>query len=577
MTFAAAFSLSAADSIPLSRYGIRPDTGKDMSAKFSSALNKIRKQTGGHDVTLTLAPGRYDFYPEKAEKQTYFISNHDQPNPKSVGINLTGWQNLTIEGEGVELIFHGQMLPLAVTHCSGVNISGVSIDFAEPHITQVSIEQSGDEGTTFTVAPWSHVRVASNGKMEAYGHGWTNQPQGGIPFDPETRHVLYRTGDLWCPTDSTVDLGNGRFLAPKWKDARLVPGTVVTMRSWGRPAPGIFLSQDTATTLTDVTVHYAEGMGLLAQVCHDITLQGFRVALRGDSDPRYFTTQADATHFSGCSGKISSVGGLYEGMMDDAINVHGTYLRVSGRPDANTVTARYMHNQSYGFHWASPGDSVQIVRSATMDLLPGVWHIAAITPVDQPTVDGAKEFRITFTEPLPAEVSEKEGFGLENLSLCPEVYFADNLIRNNRARGSLFSTPRHTLVERNTFDHTSGTAILLCGDCNGWYETGACRDVTIRQNRFINALTCLYQFTEAVISIYPEIPQLDAQQTYFHSGILIEDNEFITFDRPILFAKSVNGLTFRRNTIEHNNDYKPFHSNQDQIRLLRATGVSIQP
>ena len=60
--------------------------------------------------------------------------------------------------------------------------------------------------------------------------------------------------------------------------------------------------------------------------------------------------------------------------------------------------------------------------------------------------------------------------------------FAGNTVRNNRARGALFSTPRRTVVEDNLFDHTSGTAILLCGDCNGWYETGACRDVLIRRN-----------------------------------------------------------------------------------------------
>lgn len=90
--------------------------------------------------------------------------------------------------------------------------------------------------------------------------------------------------------------------------------------------------------------------------------------------------------------------------------------------------------------------------------------------------------------------------------------FADNVIRNNRARGTLFSTPLKTVVERNLFDHTSGTAILLCGDCNGWFETGACRNVLIRNNRFINALTNMFQFTEAVISIYPEIPDLEHQK-----------------------------------------------------------------
>ena len=87
------------------------------------------------------------------------------------------------------------------------------------------------------------------------------------------------------------------------------------------------------------------------------------------------------------------------------------------------------------------------------------------------------------------------------------VFCLGNTIRNNRARGTLFSTPRRTIVENNLFDHTSGTAILLCGDCNGWYETGACRDVIIRNNRFVNSLTNMFQFTEAVISIYPEIPE----------------------------------------------------------------------
>jgi hypothetical protein len=180
---------------------------------------------------------------------------------------------------------------------------------------------------------------------------------------------------------------------------------------------------------------------------------------------------------------------------------------------------------------------------------------------------------------VDAEISEAQGFGIENLTWTPEVYFANNVIRNNRARGTLFSTPKRTVVEHNLFDHTSGTAILLCGDCNGWYETGACRDVVIRKNHFVNALTSLFQFTNAVISIYPEIPNLKDQQKYFHGGngkgIVIEDNVFETFDAPILYAKSVDGLIFRRNTIKTNNDYKPFHFNKNRFWLERVTNVTI--
>ena len=158
----------------------------------------------------------------------------------------------------------------------------------------------------------------------------------------------------------------------------------------------------------------------------------------------------------------------------------------------------------------------------------------------------------------------------------PEVYFANNTIRNNRARGSLFSTPKKTLIENNVFDHTSGTAILLCGDCNGWFETGACHDVTIRKNKFINALTNMFQFTNGVISIYPEIPDLEAQKKYFHSGITIEDNEFDTFDEPILYAKSVDGLVFRNNIIRQNNSYPAFHWNNHRFLFEHVTHYTIE-
>jgi hypothetical protein len=267
--------------------------------------------------------------------------------------------------------------------------------------------------------------------------------------------------------------------------------------------------------------------------------------------------------------------------MDDAINVHGTYLKIVKRLDDQTVVGRYMHPQAYGFYWGDKGDKVQFVRSNTMEVIGDENVIAEITPYDKETIQGAKEFKITFVNPLDAAISENEGFGIENLEWCPEVYFADNVIRNNRARGTLFSTPLKTVVERNVFDHTSGTAILLCGDCNGWFETGACRDVTIRENKFINSLTNLFQFTEAVISIYPEIPNLKDQVKYFHGGegypgVIIENNQFETFDRPIVFAKSIDGLTFRGNKVVQNEDFPAFHSNKTRFRLLRAKNVVIE-
>lgn len=574
-------TLSAQKVYEISAFGLKANSSKNASPVLQKALAKIKAEyKEGEKVILRFPEGRYEFHEKGAAVREYYISNHDQTNPKKVGIALEDMKNLTLDGQGSEFVFHGRMLPVSLLRSENCLLKNFSIDFENPHIAQVKIvENDPQDGIVFEPAPWVDYRIAKDSIFEAYGEGWTMRHSWGIAFDGDTKHMVYNTSDIGCPTKGASEVVPRRIHAPGWKDARLVPGTVVAMRGWGRPTPGIFLSHDVNTTIENVKVHYAEGMGLLAQLCENITLEKFGVCLKGDADPRYFTTQADATHFSGCKGKIVSCNGLYEGMMDDAINVHGTYLKVVKRVDDRTLVGRYMHGQSWGFEWGCPGDEVQFIHSNTMELVGKQNKIISIRPYDKEQTEGAREFLITFQEPVDQVINEQSGFGIENLTWTPEVLFSGNVIRNNRARGSLFSTPRKTIVENNLFDHTSGAAILLCGDCNGWFETGACRHVIIRKNRFVNALTNLFQFTNAVISIYPEIPDLKGQQQYFHGGpeggIVIEDNEFETFDAPILYAKSVDGLVFRNNTIKLNTEYKPFHPNRNRFWLERVTNVTI--
>lgn len=565
----------------LAKLGLKADSKRNASPVLRKVIDKIKAECAPTDsVVLRFAPGRYEFHEKGASLREYYISNHDQVNPKKVGLALEGFHHLTLDGQGAELVFHGRMLPLALVNSAHCTLQNFRIDFAHPHIAQIKVvENSPVDGLTFEVAPWVNYRITKDSVFETYGEGWTARQGVGIAFEEKTKHLVYQTSDLYYSTKGVKEVSPRVLNAPAWKNERLVPGTVIAMRTWERPAPGIFFSHNVNTTVRNVKVHYAEGMGLLAQLCENITLDGFSVCLKGEQDPRYFTTQADATHFSGCKGLILSKNGLYEGMMDDAINVHGTYLKVVKRMDDHTLVGRYMHDQSWGFDWGNPGDRVQFIRSATMDLIGEENRITAIRPYDKEEVKGAREFVITFEKPVAVEINEHAGFGIENLTWTPQVVFSDNVVRNNRARGALFSTPQDVLVENNLFDHTSGTAILLCGDCNGWYETGACRKVVIRHNRFVNALTNLFQFTNAVISIYPEIPNLAEQEKFFHGGkdggILIEDNVFETFDAPILYAKSVDGLIYRRNTVKVNSDYSPFHWNKDRFLLERVTNVKI--
>ena len=568
LLFIALFTACKGGAYDLSGYGLKPDTGENASPLIAKALQEIAAEVNSDTVRILLPKGRYDFYPEGASKREYFISNHDQDNPKLVGLAFENMKNVIFDGQGSELVFHGRMLPVSLVGSENCTLKNFSIDFANPHISQVKVLENDTVGglITYEVAPWVEYEIRDS-NFVAKGEGWEHVPAWGIAFEGDTKRLVYTTSDISVGSKHVAEIASRKILAP-WKNKKLIPGTVVVFRGYGRPTPGVFMYHDTNTTLENIQVHYAEGMGLLAQMSENITLDKFSVCLRGKDDPRYFTTQADATHFSGCKGLIRSVGGLYEGMMDDAINVHGTYLK--------TLVGEYMHGQSYGFEWGRPGDAVQFIESKTMEVLGEQNKVAAIEAADKPDGHGAKQFRITFEKPVDPAISEVGTYGIENLEWTPEVYFADNVIRNNRARGSLFSTPKKTVVENNVFDHTSGTAILLCGDCNGWFETGACHDVQIRNNKFINALTNQFQFTNAVISIYPEIPDLKSQKRYFHSGIVIEDNEFETFDMPILYAKSVDGLVFRNNVIRQNHDYPAFHWNNHRFFFQRVVNVEIK-
>ena len=576
-------SLFAQKVFEASSFGIRPNLSKNESPLVNKALQKIKayQDKTSESIILKFAPGEYHFYEKGTFSREYYISNHDQSNPKNVAFALEDLKDFTLDGQGAQFIFHGRILPVSLLNSANCTLKNFSIDFQHPQISQVSIvRNSPTEGIDFEPAPWVKWRITPDSAFQAYDESWTFTYNHGMAFEKETKRIVYRSSDTHLNTRKVIRNEDGTLRAPLWKDPKLVPGTVVVMRGGKRPTPGVFLSENKNTLLQNVRIHYAEGMGLLAQLCEDITLDGFSVCLKENS-PRYFTTQADATHFSGCKGKIVSINGLYENMMDDAINVHGTYLKVVGRIDNHTLRGRFMHEQAWGFGWGCVGDTVQFLRSNTMEVVQPATTITAIKPADKPTAHGVREYLITFADEVAAEVSEQAGYGIENLTWTPSVEFRGNTIRNNRARGALFSTPRTTIVADNFFDHTSGAAILLCGDCNGWYETGACRDVQIRHNKFLNALTSLFQFTEAVISIYPEIPNLEGGKQYFHGGkgtpgVVIEDNEFIAFDKPLVYAKSIDGLYFRKNIIKDSTEYPPFHPNQHRFKFEKCTNIFVE-
>ena len=66
-------------------FGIVPGTGEDMTEEFAKAFETIKSECNGVvPAELIVECGEYDFYPDSANVREYYISNHDQDNPKRV-------------------------------------------------------------------------------------------------------------------------------------------------------------------------------------------------------------------------------------------------------------------------------------------------------------------------------------------------------------------------------------------------------------------------------------------------------------------------------------------------------------
>jgi len=239
--------------------------------------------------------------------------------------------------------------------------------------------------------------------------------------------------------------------------------------------------------------------------------------------------------------------------------------RTVEKKNDKTLVCKFMHNQRIGFVWARAGEKIGLIENEAM-------NTAGFATVNTFTAKSPELFEITFNEPLPETIVE--GDALENLTWTPDVVIRNSFFGSNRARGILMTTPGKVIIEKNVFE-SSGSAILIAGDANGWYESGAVNDVLIRNNIFSDpCMTSMYQFCEGIISVYPEIPKPDIKKP-FHRNIRIENNEFHPFDYPVLYAKSVDGLVFNGNRIIRSNRFQPFHSRKSTFTFENCMNVGI--
>ena len=527
------------------------ETGTSASATVVDNGIEIREllERAVEGAKVVLPKGEYHFFPASSPKMNFYVSNHDQQKDIPVGLPIVNKQKLTLDARGSTFIFHGKMQPILVMDSDTVQLRNFTIRYAAPFYVEGKITKIAGEKTILEIPTKLFSWKVENGKFRILREGGEAGVNMALAFESDGPMVPRDGGgDMgWTDSAEQVDKEHVRFDTDAGKQGLKV-GQILVLRNGMRPHPAVVLYRAKDTKLVKIIFSDSQGMGLLAQRSENVTILGGGCVR---APGRIYTVSADATHFSNCRGKIFVKGALYEGMMDDAINVHSTCLSIEKVESPTSFTAKYMHHQSIGFEVFEKGEKIQFIRGKTLENLP---------PEEWGTVDSVEmldptHVRITLEKPLPAGISE--GDAVENASWYPSVKFVDNTVRHNRARGALFTTPMPVLVKGNKFIRSHGSAILLAGDAQGWYESGACNGVTIVDNVFDHNLTAGYQFTDAVIAICPEVRDPDNQKKPYHVGICIEGNTFLSHRVPLLSIRSADNVVFRRNNVRWDDAFTP--------------------
>lgn len=539
-TFVGTLNAQTQDTVYVADYGIRPYSYENQTSRMQTVLDDCRKLQA---KVLVFEKGRYDFWPEGAIRRNLFITNTSTEKEcpskiKTLGILLENQKNLTIDGQGSTLMFHGKMTMLSMIHCEDITLKDLHIDCERPGGSEITYTKVDDKGVEVKFHRDSRYEI-NNGTLHLFGEGWRSNRNHCIEYDPENEHFYYSQGWNTLAKAKAVEVEPGvvRFATPA--SFRPKVGNTLTVRDIIRDQVGMFILESKDVTLQQIGMHYMHGLGIVSQYTRNITMDEVHCTPREGSG-RILASSADFMHFSGCSGKINILKCRYAGAQDDPINVHGTNLRAVEKLDDRSLVLRFMHGQSYGYNAYFKGDTVVFVRAATMER----FASATVQEVKRLT---DRTVQVTFDRSVPKNLELNHDV-VENMTCTPEVEVRGCHFTRTSTRGTLMTTPRKVVIADNTYYKTGMSAILIEGDAEGWYESGPVKDVLIENNTFID---CAYNGgpEKAVIALHPSNRVVDADRPV-HRNVRILNNKFVTWGNPVLYAKSTEGLVFRNNVVE---------------------------
>lgn len=504
--------------------------------EFHETLAIMARGMKDKPVKVWFAPGQYDFFPDEAYKTQLQISNtNDVPyGLKAIALMLDSSRFVDINGTGATVNLRGKMIETYVNNSHHIKLNGLSFDYHRPTVSEFRV-------VTTTLSKYADVAVNNESKFSIkdstltwLGEGWNYQPGSYWQvYNPATREL----SRVEIPQEGLRYEATGEHKLriffknnPGFKKDLIYQNRDVT-----RDCAGFFIQKSSNINLNNIRIYFMHGMGVVSQFSRDLSFSHVIVKAKGG---RTCAAWADILHFSGCSGKIEITGSYLSAANDDAINVHGTFLKITEKLSPTQVKVRFMHDQTYGFDAFSLNDSIGLVHPVSLL----TYQNNKVSKVERLN---NKEFLLNLSKPLSDDM--QTGDVVENITATPQVWIHHNTVEKIPTRGILVTTPRKVVIENNIINRTHNSAVMINDDASSWYESGAIKDVTVKNNTF-------YKCGGPVIALSPENKVKSTAPV--HTGIKLIGNKITLKDTHFFDASSTAGIKVTGNRIVTVGDIK---------------------
>ncbi len=521
------------------------------------------------NLHLSFEEGTYNFYPEEARQMYLAVSNNDNGD-KKVAFPFIGAENVTVEGSGTGFLFHGSMVPFVMKDCRGMAVRGISIDYDHPFVLEGEVV--ANEASSFTIRVHEdNLYEVRDGQLYLKGYDWELPMGENIVFDSKTLSPYHSAENYeWnqAVMPSAEDLGS-RLVKLSGVQARMMPpvGSIYTDKgphSRNRLYPGFAVQGCEGIALEDVTVHCSGAMALIAERSEDISCLRYDVCVPEGSG-RVLAASADATHFVGCAGKIDLIDCCLESMLDDATNVHDTYMKVDSVLTEGRFLASFGHFQQEGYDFAAVGERIRFVGRKGLVVI-GEGLVKDIRVLNENCYEIVSDFDL--------RPYEGQALAVENIDYTPSVTIRSCTVRKNRARSLLLSAAGDFLVENCDFASMMA-GIRICGDANYWFESGRTSNIVIRNNVFRNLGNGGWN-PQAVLQIDPVLADRNGLgDEFYHSNIVFEGNTVYSDESQLIYALSVGSLRICGNRFITTGQYDARYPGLATIDLQRCGNVII--